>query len=330
MVGVHWRPDILGEGFEAADVPVPLPDAPQRRATLVRFRDAGAPVPATGQAVLYLHGWSDYFFNAELARFFTGLGVHFYALDLHNHGRSLREGAVGGYVRRLADYDDEVRLARRMVAENVAADGADDVAVAIMGHSTGGLIAALWAARNPGLVSHLILNSPWLETHGGALVRRSVRPIVHPLARLIPERRMRVPARTFYWRTISDQAQGEWRLDPRLRPPGSFPIRMGWLDGILEGQAQVARGLALPVPVLVLLSTRSLNGPVWREDMARADVVLDVNALAHRALSLGPRVSVERISGALHDVLLSPRPVRNDAYARLRQWIRGYMGLPTG
>jgi alpha-beta hydrolase superfamily lysophospholipase len=78
------------------------------------------------------------------------------------------------------------------------------------------------------------------------------------------------------------------------------------------------------MPVLVLLSSRSMLGPVWSDAMLRADVVLDVRALAVRAVSLGNSITVERIDGGLHEVFLSAVEVRRDAYHRLERWLRGY------
>lgn len=353
MTGIAWTEDILGPEFSCTPLEVPRPDGTPRRATLIRHltvdgttggdrvgnTDGTAGAAGPGRelggaadisdggkpAVLYLHGWSDYFFNVLLARFFTARGHRFYALDLHNHGRSLASPSLGGYVDDLADYDDEIRLAVAVLRADTGKDGP----VILMGHSTGGLIAALWAAKSPAQVSHLILNSPWLEIQGGAAIRRTATPLIRPLADLRPLTRMRVPERSFYWRGISDEAYGEWAVDRRMRPPQAFPVRAGWMRAILSGQRSVAAGLGLAAPVLVLVSTRSMLGPVWNEDMLRADVVLDVRALALRALSLGNSVAVERIDGALHEVFLSPQPVRDDAYARLERWLNGYVPTPS-
>ena len=103
-----WQQDILGEEFESLAFTAAGPDGVERTATLVRFRPAGdgsAPSRAPRRAVLFLHGWSDYFFNVDLARFWQEAGYDFYALDMHNHGRSLRPEYPGGYVSDLADYD---------------------------------------------------------------------------------------------------------------------------------------------------------------------------------------------------------------------------------
>ena len=80
-------------------------DASARRGRRGRGRgDSGAPAsepPPLGWLfgdrrrladvdVLYVHGWSDYFFQKRLARFWTDQGARFYALDLRKYGRSLR------------------------------------------------------------------------------------------------------------------------------------------------------------------------------------------------------------------------------------------------
>jgi alpha-beta hydrolase superfamily lysophospholipase len=321
-----WQPDILGDGFEACTFQAAGGDGVQRTATLVRFRPAGVQWGGGGRrTVLFLHGWSDYFFNVNLAQFWTDRSYEFYALDMHNHGRSLRPETPGGYVANLADYDAEIEAAIAIIrADTSSREVAPEVTLTLMGHSTGGLVAALWVNSHPGAVSQLVLNSPWLEMHGSSLVRRAASTMVGPVARFRPEAVLRLPERGFYWRTISSSAEGEWPLDDRFRPPMAFPLRVGWLSAVMAGHAKVARGLRIDIPILVLLSGASANGPFWSEEMRRTDAVLDVNIIALRALTLGRTVTVERVDGALHDVFLSPATVRADAYARLARWLRGY------
>jgi alpha-beta hydrolase superfamily lysophospholipase len=339
----EWHADILGNDFDACAFRAQGPDGVERIATLVRHvpRVAGSSGPALSprdvpevdgtlragpgpaRAVLFLHGWSDYFFNTELAEFWTRSGFHFFALDLHNHGRSLRPDTHGGYVADLADYDAEITEAIGII-NSLRREGAPRLVVTLMGHSTGGLVAALWASRHPGMASHLILNSPWLEMHGSPAVRRATRTLLGPLAWLRPESVIRLPERGFYWRSISSSAEGEWTLNDEFRPPHAFPVRAGWLSAVLAGQARVARGLNLEIPILVLISGASANGMVWKESMRSTDAVLDVNTIALRSLGLGRSVTLERIDGALHDVFLSAPRVRKDAYSRLARWIRAY------
>lgn len=317
-----WEEDILGADFQSLTFEAKGPDGAQRTATLVRFRPAPgrAALPQrTRRPVLFLHGWSDYFFNVDLARFWNSAGYDFYALDMHNHGRSLRPDAPGGFVSHLADYDAEIEAALAIIG-----GGDPRGPVTLMGHSTGGLVAALWASEHPGSVSQLVLNSPWLEMHGSSLVRRAASGLMAPMARLRPTAVLRLPERGYYWRTISSAAEGEWTIDSRYRPPMAFPVRAGWLSAVLAGHARVARGLNIRAPILVLLSAGSATGLLWSEAMRRTDAVLDVNIIGARALALGRSVTVERIDGALHDVFLSPADVRADAYARLTRWLRAY------
>lgn len=67
---------------------LPMPDDYEGKviATLLRA-DSTAP---SDRAVLYLHGYIDYFFQTHMAERFAGEEWNFYALDLRKYGRSLR------------------------------------------------------------------------------------------------------------------------------------------------------------------------------------------------------------------------------------------------
>ncbi|HKU31506.1 alpha/beta hydrolase [Arthrobacter sp. NyZ413] len=323
---MEWQTDILGADFESYAFEAAGPDGVVRRATLVRHVPQGMPsaAPTPNGSVLFLHGWSDYFFNVALAEFWTGLGFRFYALDMHNHGRNLRADTPGGYVEHLDDYDAEIAQAIEMIRSEEKLKGGS-ACLTLMGHSTGGLIASLWVSRYPGIVQFLVLNSPWLEMHGSSVVRRAAQTMVSPLAWLRPRTILRLPERGFYYRSISSSAEGEWTLDDKYRPPLAFPVRAGWLSAVLSGHARVARGLRIDIPILVLISGSSANGMIWQESMRHSDAVLDVNTMALRAMTLGRSVTLERVEGGLHDVFLSAGPVRADAYARLGRWVHGYI-----
>jgi len=162
---MQWQADILGEDFAALAFQAAGPDGVERTATLIRYAPAAGSGPRPRRAVLFLHGWSEYFFNAELATFWNGHGFAFFALDLHHHGRSLRPGTHGGYVADLIDYDAEISAALGLITA-LAHEGATPP-VTLMGHSTGGLIAALWMNRHPG---------PGVPGAGGLAKCRARRP----------------------------------------------------------------------------------------------------------------------------------------------------------
>ena len=315
-----WAADPLGEGFEQQTLTL----SADALATLVRYSDRHHRLDrgdlAAGADVLYVHGWSDYFFQRELADFWHRAGAAFYALDLRNYGRSLRPGLAPGQTLSLSTYDEDISAALSAMGRT----GNNDRPLILLGHSTGGLTLSLWAARNPGVASAIILNSPWLEFQANEFGRRVLTPFLVAGARRHPLAPLPQVDQGFYSRTISAAYGGEWDYNEEWRPPRGFPVTEAFLSAVLAGQATVERGLNIDCPVLVLLSDKSYLRPRWSEIASRSDVAIDVDIVAHRALSLGTTVTVTRVPDAIHDVFLSPPPVREKAYAAITSWLGGY------
>ena len=133
-----------------------------------------------------------------------------------------------------------------------------------------------------------------------------------------------LPRIDHYWRTLSDQAEGEWDLHPLWRPPHAFEVPAAWLSAVLSGHRAVAGRLDVSVPILVLVSARGHRGTSYGEAMLTSDIVLDPDAMARRSLRLGDRVTVHRLPDALHDVFASPASVREAAGAATLTWLRAY------
>jgi alpha-beta hydrolase superfamily lysophospholipase len=324
-----WVPDVLGPNFEQLTLELADDDEGAVVATLVRYRpprklrDWLERGPLDGVDVLYVHGWSDYFFNPELAEFWARLGARFHALDLRKYGRSIRSWQTPGYVTDLATYDEDLEAALGAMGHGADPE-ASTRALMLMGHSTGGLTLSLWAARNRGRAAAIVLNSPWLEFQLSRLGRQALAPVLGWGARVNPQGPLPNVDLGFYTRSISRDQGGEWDYDHAWRPDRGFTAHPAWLTAILAGHARVAAGIDVGAPVLTLLSARSSIGTQWNEDMRSSDIVLVVDEIAQRALKLGPEVTVARIDGALHDVVLSRRPARTAAYAAIRHWLRGY------
>lgn len=328
-----WIPDVLGDEFEQLTLDLGEDDQGPVVATLVRARPPeqswwdrvrGARRALEGVDVLYVHGWSDYFFQKRLARFWTSRGARFFALDLRKYGRSLREGQTPGYITDLGTYDEDIAAALAAMGRQAPGAAAARKLV-LLGHSTGGLTLSLWASRHPDLVDALILNSPWLEFQF-ASVRSAIAPVVELTARLRPLEVAPQVDLGFYTRAQQEAADPDdpMEVDPKWRPVQSMAVYAGWLNAILSGHAAVSAGLSIAAPVLVMLSARSSTPSRWSEDLTRTDSVLVVDDIARASLHLGSTVTVARIEGALHDVFLSRHEVREDAYRRLDRWARGW------
>jgi len=116
----QWQPDVLGQGFQALTLDLQDDDEGPVVATLVRYQPPTSQPVRSVRVVLYLHGWSDYFFQTELARFWAGQGAAFYALDLRKYGRSLREHQTPTYIDNLAVYDEDLAAALAVVSSVTA------------------------------------------------------------------------------------------------------------------------------------------------------------------------------------------------------------------
>lgn len=328
-----WTADFLGPRFEQRLLPLEPDDEGEVCATLVRCNSRGprqgsAEQQAAVNVVLYVHGWADYFLQAEAAEYLTDAGFPFYAVDLRKFGRSLRPWQTPGFTDDLAVYDEDLAAAIGAIRKDLAEELGPDVTptVHLLAHSLGGLIAALWADRHPEALGTLILNAPWLELQGSSIIRTIAMHLVDPLSRADPRRPLWLPEMPGYWQSVSSEAHGEWHLDPLWRPKASFPIRAGWAKAVLAGHAAVERRLDIKAPALVMLSDRTRIQVDWSAELMAADAVIDVEETANRALRLGRRVAVFRYPGAIHDVFLSRRGVREEAYRDLAVWLRGYPG----
>lgn len=331
-MAAEWVPDVLGEPFEQLTLPLGDDGEGPVVATLVRrradqgFLDGlfGDRRPLHDVDVLYVHGWSDYFFQRSLAKYWTDRGADFYALDLRKYGRSLRPGQTPGYIADLDTYDEDI--AEALHAMGRSTDGMPPQRrLVLLGHSTGGLTLSIWASRHPEVAAALILNSPWLEFQLGA-VRAAVAPVVELHSRLRPLDTLPQVDMGFYTRAQREACGHDLDVNPAWRPEQTMAVHHGWLAAILAGHARVAAGLHVTAPVCVLLSQRSSVPTRWSDELTRTDSVLVVDDIARAALKLGDSVTIERIPGALHDVFLSRPEARDLAYERMDRWVMGALG----
>lgn len=328
---MSWGPDVLGDGYEQQVLELgPDPDGEgDVRAVLVR-RTVREGEQVSG-AVLYVHGFSDYFFQVALADFFAERGLAFYALDLRKCGRSRAEGQTAHFVSDLALCDEELDRALDLVtAEHPG------VPVVASAHSTGGLMLPLWLRRrvDRGLgtdpVAGLVLNSPWFDLQGSDLQRGPFTQALRVLGKAQPFRVLPLPLGV-YGSTLHTSGTGEWDFDTALKPIDGFPVTVGWLNAVRRGHARFHRGLRLDVPALVLRSDKTHFSRRYSDDSDAADLVLDVEQIQRWSGCIGGETLVKPIQGARHDVFLSRQPARDAAYDAVDAWLRsqGLVGVRT-
>ena len=308
-----WIADTALAGFEARTLVFP-PDAEGPViATLVRRRAAAS----AGRAVLYLHGFVDYFFQTHLAEAFNAHGYHFYALDLRKCGRSLRPGQTPNFCADLREYYAELDAAITLIFNEE-----DRPWLLLNGHSTGGLIAALYAheGRWRERIKALFLNSPFFAFH---LPWHQVAParLLAGLGRWRPRLAANGSVSPFYAHSLHRAYYGEWEFNLDWKPIEGFPAHAGWMRAVMRGQRRLQTGLAIACPVLIMHSARSVLLPRWDERLLRADAVLNVAHMRRYGPGLGPHVTLIAIEGGLHDLTLSAAPVRARVFEELFAWL---------
>jgi len=321
-----WVPDVLGKPYVAETLTLPDDHEGEVVATLVH-RPAVKPPRSrkkVTKAVLHVHGFADYFFQTAYADWWAERGYDFYALDLRKYGRSLRPHHTPNYVGDLKEHFDEIEEAWHRV---VARDRHDHVVISA--HSTGGLIAGLWAnAFQPEQLVGMVLNSPWTDLAGGALLRAASTPVLNQVGVWQPMREIKRQVTGFYTRSLHREHEGDWDFDLVWKPVQSFTVYAGWLRAIRNGHAELHRGLDVRCPVLVLSSGRSSTPAEMDDDVHGTDIVLDVAQIRQWATSFGQHVTYVAVEGARHDVVLSRPGPREKVYDAIETWRQAYVDAP--
>lgn len=319
----RWEPDRFLDRYEVRTIALGAdPDGEDPiTATLVRKprRDAASEIRG---AVLYVHGYSDYFFHEPLADFYHDLGFSFYALDLRKCGRSLGPQHTAHYTSDLAYYDLELGAA----LDIIAAENRGPVLVGA--HSTGGIITPLWLDRlrstdpeRHARVGGLFLNSPWFDLQGRPLLRSLPTSLaLRALAAVRPKGVIAQELQDGYGRSIHESGYGEWTYDLALKPMGGFPVTYGFIAAVRAGHAALHRGIDVGVPALVLRSDKTIYDHDTPSSLDNSDVVLDVRHMSRWCGCLGDRVTCIPVRDARHDVFLSVPAAREAAYREVAGW----------
>ncbi len=277
----------------------------------------GAPDPSK-PGVLYVHGFNDYFFNTEMGDEFAAKGYNFYAVDLRKYGRSILPGQKRYEARSLEEYFPDIDSAL------VDMERAGIDRIVLMGHSTGGLITALYMSKSiskaKDCVDALILNSPFLDWNQGW--KEKLIWAVSAIGRLWPNFKISQGESTAYAESLLADHHGRWHYDTTKKLSQSPPVTAGWVRAITLAQKALRDGKAdIQVPILLMYSGASVDGSEWTEEHNHADGVLDVKDIQKYGRELGPHVTCVKVIGGLHDLTLSARGIVIPLYREIFRWL---------
>lgn len=307
LSAADWVPDslILNDGFEMRTVSHPDDYSGKVVSTVIRKLAPGNP----SKAVLYVHGFNDYFFQQDMADRFVEKGFSFYAVDLRKYGRSLLPGQKRFQVRDISEYFADIDSAVSIMQT----EGIDEII--LIGHSTGGLTSSLYMAeKNPPIVRALILNSPFLDWNLSPFLEKFAVPVIVTLGATFPNMKIPQGGGTGYSDSLLEGYGGEWNYSTYLKLRKSPDVDAGWIRAIDLAQHKL-QSMSYPIyaPILLMHSSKSI------EEGNDGDAVLDVDDISRYGRNLGCNLDVMVVPDGLHDLILSKN--RDSIYSSIFNWL---------
>ncbi|CAF1032611.1 unnamed protein product [Rotaria sordida] len=272
------------------------------------------------KAILYLHGYIDYYFHDHICIRFLEHDYDFYALDMRKCGRSIispEHDEYKHYCNDLNEYDEEITLAIEYII-NEAKNKTRRIL--LFGHSTGGLIAIRYACSGTKHtdIDGIILNSPYLATIESTLIESILMRI------LIKFLKFQDVDGGWYGRSLHISNRGEWNFDLNKKPIDKIRLHGSFFLAVHRVQQDLKKKrITIQCPVLLMCSNRSMRAnKQWRNEYAEVDLILNVKAMRRVASMMGSQVTIHEIENAKHDIFLSKESVREKAFDLMFQWIQ--------
>lgn len=319
VTDTSWHPDIL-EGYEARYVDQGIAfDGPCRSTIIRKLCDS-----ITDKGYLYIHGFNDYFFQKEMGERVVDSGYNFYAVDLRRYGRSKEPWQYPFNVRKMDEYFADIDSA----ISQMHRDGVSDIT--LCGHSTGGLTVIYMGAMKGSDVGvdRIVTDSPFLEWNFSPFMRNVAAPVIGFFGNIIPNGKIKQGHCDGYAYSLLKQYYGEWTYNTEWKMIYSPPVTMSWVGAINSAQGKVMKNRNnISVPLLVMHSSRKINGCNYTPVFQTGDCVLDPQMLQQRGMEIkGMRRDVEvcAVDSGLHDLILSRLEVRDAAYDSIFSFIRRF------
>ncbi len=310
---INYLADVLGNEFEHLTIDLPDDYEGKVKATLIRKYNNHS----FNKAVLYIHGFNDYFFQQEMAEAFTKRNINFYALDLRKYGRSFLPHQKLNNVRNLIEYDEEIIEALKIIE----AEGNNSVLLA--GHSTGGLVVTYFAARHSELkiIKAVFANSPFYQFNVSPLELAIGIPLLSIIAEFFPDIKINSGLSDLYGKSLHKTEQGVYDYNLNWKPIKIPSVNLSFIRSIYKAQRFIRNNCSLAVPLLVMHSEFSTKPKKMNEAVFKTDIVLNAKHIKKYAQNIKGPVTIISIPNGIHDLVLSSAPVKEKVYEELFTWL---------
>ena len=309
-----WHPDIL-DGYEARYVDQATQFDGPCRSTIIRKMSS----KPSRKAYLYIHGFNDYFFQKEMGERFVDSGFNFYAVDLRRYGRSWEPWQYPFNARKQSEFFNDIDSALAQIRR----DGNTDITLS--GHSTGGLTVAYYAAMKGARVgvNRVVTNSPFLEWNFSPIMRNVGAHAIELLSKFSKNSKIKQGNCNGYAYSLLKEYDGEWEYNTDWKMTYSPDVSYSWVGAINHAQSELMKKAGnITVPILIMHSSRKISGCNFTPDFMTGDAVLDPEMIEKQGRKLGKFAEVCEIENGIHDLILSPLPVRTAAYDSIFSFIR--------
>ena len=326
-IGQHWQQvneceDLLGAKY---------------RARTYSFRSYQGTVDTTlvdhlgeqkaTRGILYIHGYTDYFFQTGLAEHFIALGYRFYAIDLQGYGRSIRPNFLPNWCDSIDQYWQDLDIALATMKQ----DGINQVT--LLAHSTGGLIASGYVAQPYSPlereqyyqrafpdITGLILNSPFLAMPFSPKVLDRLSGVMKMIVSVCSSVAIQAKKPSLYAQSLHTKFGGDWDYRLDWKPLTGFPLSFYWLKQIMLAQQQLSHQ-CIDTPTLLCHSEISTIHKKTISEMQCGDGVLDIHSMQNAAEKCFNQLSKVAIEQGFHDLYLSRLPARQKYLAIIDNWL---------
>lgn len=269
------------------------------------------------QAVLYIHGFSDYFFHPHVAEAFLEHNINFYALDLRKFGRSLLAYQHPNFFKDIEEFFEEIDVAIDIIQEKSKKE------IFLLGHSLGGLISSHYLnnGSKKGAISKAVLNSPFFDFYMPEWKKKLYIPMFKLIVKFIPFASQSRPLSKLYSQSMLKDFFGEWTFNEEWKPKCGFPLFFKTVIAIHSAHQYIKQQSDIKIPILILHASKSYLPKRWNPVLLKSDMVLDVNHIKSIGKTIGTRVQLLEIENAVHDIFLSEKKVRDSALSKMINWL---------
>lgn len=282
--------------------------------TMLTFKEH----PDNTKALVWIHGFNDYFFHFHVADKLLQNGFNIYAITLRGYPKPGADRRYLFYIDDISKYIEEIDLQIEWILSRKHPDK-----IILYGHSKGGLISTAYAdeGKYKDRLNALVLNAPFFDFYDSSFKEFFLQHIVPLIAKGIPGfvlqygNDQHISEPDYYQDLLS-----RYYFDQNRKLTYPKHVFAGLIRAVSKYHKKIQnKEIQIKIPILVQVSkhsSMSCDGPEHK-----TDCVLDVSEIKKYSQLIGDSVQLIEYENAIHDVFLSEDPVVEKALHDLLQFI---------